>query len=526
MTSKSRAKRTKEDFPRDEQGRVILGTAQEMAAWVRLGFVEQDKKRTSDDPFYQHFIDLRNCVLYISYPIDSKGMPASKIFNLCHMAGIVPGIENIEGDSNYLYEVKLDIHFDGSVLYGNFFHYVKFYGMVKMDATTILGLSSCFKCLFNGYVYMQGIHLNGGYTFEQCEFNKGLTMKGAEVGSINSEFSNCTFKERLSLARAHFTKREHSNPIEIRNSVVENLNISKIRTDGIPLFIQYASIRSMKMDNLKVKGAIGFNNCTLEGILTSIVDENNQNNEIKELLFHECNVKAQCHIENCDIDKWAFTFSKIEDAGRLRFYQCGVEEIQVVSSTIEGRMDFRGGTVSTLDLEESHIPGYFDFVGNEVKQYKNRETLRLLKNEALKVNDEVAAIHLYALEMQMLLDDKGVSFWDKLSLRFNKLFSNFGENWLKALGTTLLFSVVLTLFMLGFGSGKFGLDYAGEFIGVGAFVTILLDSINVFSIPLFSDTVKAYDLNVLGQILYFLIKVVVAYGTYLFVVAFRKHGRR
>ena len=79
--------------------------------------------------------------------------------------------------------------------------------------------------------------------------------------------------------------------------------------------------------------------------------------------------------------------------------------------------------------------------------------------------------------------------------------------------------------MLGVGSSKYGFNLSGEFMGVGQFITALLDSINVFSIPLFSDTIKEYGLNVFGQVLYFLIKVIVAYGTYQFVVAFRKYGR-
>lgn len=134
---------TKSDFNYDEQGRAILGSAKEMAAWVELGFEEQDKRKILDEPFYKHYIDLCNCVLYISYPIDSKE-PQSQIFNLCDMAGVVPGIEKIEDDPNYLFEVKLDIHLEGSILYGNFFHYVKFDGMVRMDDTTINNTFSCF----------------------------------------------------------------------------------------------------------------------------------------------------------------------------------------------------------------------------------------------------------------------------------------------------------------------------------------------------------------------------------------------
>lgn len=96
MVKKERWHRS--DFKHDDEGRTILGSAKEMAAWVELGFEEQDKRKIHDEPFCKHYIDLSNCVLYISYPIDSQE-PKSKIFNLCDMAGIVPGIEKIEGDT-------------------------------------------------------------------------------------------------------------------------------------------------------------------------------------------------------------------------------------------------------------------------------------------------------------------------------------------------------------------------------------------------------------------------------------------
>lgn len=191
-----RTKKTKSDFSHDEQGRAILGTAKEMAAWVKLGFVEQDERKSPDDPFHQHYIDLRKCVLFISYPIGSK-TPSSRVFNMCDMAGIVPGIEEIKDDPNYLYEVKYDLHLDDSVLYGNFFHYVKFDGVVKMDNTTVLGSFSCFKCLFSSFTFLQKIHLQGGFDFEQCEFSKGLIMHYAEVGGINAMFNNQYFGKNL-----------------------------------------------------------------------------------------------------------------------------------------------------------------------------------------------------------------------------------------------------------------------------------------------------------------------------------------
>lgn len=523
---REKVKLTRDDFKRDEQGRTILGSAREMAEWVKLGFEEQDKRKSIDHPFWKHYIDLSKCVLYISYPIGSEN-PTSQIFNLCDMAGIVPGIEKLEGNPNYLFEVKLDIHLEDSFLYGNFFHYVKFDGVVRMDNAEVRSTFSCFRCLFNEYVFMQNIHLNGGFTYDQCDFHKGLVMHDAVVSGLNTEFSNCIFRKcGLILSGAWFTKQEHSYAIIIRNSVVDGLSISKIKTGRIPVYVHDTTINGMEMDNLQLDSEIDFVSCSINGFVTSVIDKDGVNNVIKELCLHKCNVNAQFHIEKTNIENFTFNFGKIETSGRLRMSQCKIGGFVLGSSSIFGQLDIVDSKIAKMDMEESCVRGYLNFQGNEVKEYKDRQTLCLLKNESLKVNDQVSAMHLYAKEMQLLLRDKSVSWDDKMSLRLSKWFSNFGENWVRALVVTLLLSVVATLLMMGFGSGKYIYDPQGEFIGIEAFVTCLLDSINVFSIPLFSDTIKEYQLNVLGQLLYFIIKLVVAYGSYQFVIAFRKHGRK
>lgn len=521
-----RTKKTKDSFKRDNKGRVILGSAKEMAEWVKIGFEEQERSRTPDEEdILKNFIDLRGCVLYISYPVGSKA-PSSEIFNLCDMAGDVPGIEKIKGDPNYLFEVKQDIRFDGSVLYGNFFHYVKFDGSVVLDDVTIQGSFSGFRCLFEGYVYMQRLHVESRCDFEQCVFPKGLVMNGANAHLIH--FNNCTVKERLWLTSASLNNQHHEGyyqSIAITNSTVENLKLSRINTDGLPVYLGDSKVIGMQIDNVCLENALSLNSCTLEGILTAVKAEEAPNNRIKEIVFHICDVQAQCHIENSEIEKFSFGFGKITEKGRLRLSQCGIRELGIGSSSVFGQVDILDSKIATFDLEDTQIPGYLNFQKNKVDNYSNRQTLRMLKNEALKVNDDVEATKLYAKEMESLLADGNISCWDKVSLRLNKWFSRFGENWVQALLVTSGVSIVLTLLMLGFGSSKYTFNLAGDFIGIGGFVTAMLDSINVFSIPLFRDTIEEYGLNVWGQILYFVIKLVVAYGTYQFVVAFRKYGR-
>lgn len=521
-----RSKRTKDSFKRDEKGRAILGSAKEMAEWVNLGFKEQDSRNSLDMPFKRYYIDLSNCVLYISYPIGSHE-PVSRIFNLCDMAGIVPGIEKLEGNSNYLFEVTKDIHLDGSELYGNFFHYVKFDGMVRMDNVTVRSNSSCFKCLFSDFVYMQSIHITGRSDFEQCEFRKGLVLTDGKAHLLH--FNNCSIDERLWLSSVSLVNRNNKGyhqSIELTNSKVENLKLSKVNTDGLPIFIGNSQINGMYIDNVSVDGSLCFHSCSMGGVMTVVMGDSGQRNKIKELVFHGCEMDAQYHLENTDIEKMEFNFSRIGDKGRLRLSQCGIKDLMVGNSSVFGQMDVLENRFSSICLEGSCVQGHLNFQGNEVGNYMDRQTLRLLKNEAKKINDDVEATKLYAKEMELLLADKDISFLDKASLRLNKWFSGFGESWGRALLMTSALSIVCTILMLGFGSSKYGFNPSGVFMGVEQFITALLDSINVFSIPLFSDTIKEYGLNVFGQALYFLIKVIVAYGSYQFVVAFRKYGRK
>lgn len=518
---------SKSHFSYDDQGRAILGSAKEMAAWVKLGFEEQKKKRNPLVPFWKNFIDLSNCVLYVSYPVDSKE-PKSKIFNLCDIAGIVPGIEKIEGDTNYLFEVTLDIHLDGSELYGNFFHYVKFDGMVKMDNVTVRSNFSCFKCLFLSFVYMQGICITGRLDYEQCEFRKGLVQTGGKADLFH--FNNCAITDRLCLSSVSLENLHHEGyhqSVEITYCSIENLDLSAVNTNGLPIYIGDSKINGMHIDRVMLDSTLYFNSCVLDGIITSVNEEENGPwNKIKTMEFHGCEVKGQYHIENSSIEKFSFNFGKVDQSGRLRLSRCKVGNFVAGCSTISGQMDLTENEITEICLEGTCTRGLLNFQSNAVNKYSDRQTLCLLKNEARKVNDDVAATLLYAKEMRKLLADKNISTIDKASLWLSRLFSTFGENWLQAFLVTMGLSVVLTFAMLGLGSTKYGFDLSGKFIGLGAFITTLLDNINVFSIPLFRNTIEEYGLNVWGQILYYFVKIVVAYGSYQFVSAFRKYVRK
>ena len=84
--------RTKNDFLKDGKGRTILANAEDMREWVESGFEEQRKNRSADIPFPQDVIDLSGCALYTSCSKVGENVEG-KIFNLCDMPDVVPGIK-------------------------------------------------------------------------------------------------------------------------------------------------------------------------------------------------------------------------------------------------------------------------------------------------------------------------------------------------------------------------------------------------------------------------------------------------
>ena len=121
----------------------------------------------------------------------------------------------------------------------------------------------------------------------------------------------------------------------------------------------------------------------------------------------------------------------MDESGRLRLSQCKIKDFVAGCSTVSGQMDVTENEISEICLEGTCIQGFLNFQSNSINKYSDRQTLCLLKNEARKVNDDVAATLLYAREMRLLLADKSISKIDKVSLWLSRLFSGFGENWTK-----------------------------------------------------------------------------------------------
>lgn len=525
--------RTKNEFPKDKNGRTILASAEEMREWVELGFVAQRKNRSSDIPYPQDVIDLMGCVLYISYPIGSEDVK-SRIFNLCHMADVVPGINKLPEGGDYLFEVNRPIRFDGSELYGNFFHYVKFRSFVSLDEVEINNTCSFFKCLFEGPTYMQGIRIKGTTTFEQCRFEAGLSLSGSIIKGLDVYFRLCEIKRELNFHKASLEcndtgKNGYYKPFQFVNCIIENVDLSELKSIHKNIYFIESEVKGLKMNDFSLDLEIDFLSCILKNqiLLLRSDSEDGKHNWLKTLRLLNCNNRAQFHIENTRFDEIEMNYGEVSSYARFRIHQCIVDKLHVDGTTVYGQQDLTNSQIAEISLDGVSVHGYLTFNENKVAKYHNRDTVRLLKNEALKVNDKVNAIHLYAEEMKMLLKDKeSLTYAERIPLIINGVFSKYGESWWRPLWLTIVITVILTLIMLAFGSAEFAFSMNKPFIGWSKLITIYLNNINVFSIPMFSEMIKEYGLNVTGELMHLATKVIVAYGVYQFTVGFRKYSRK
>ena len=274
---------------------------------------------------------------------------------------------------------------------------------------------------------------------------------------------------------------------------------------------------------------IDFLSCVLSNqiLLLRSDSEDGKQNSLKTIRLLNCNNQAQFHIENTRFDEIEMNYGEVSSYARFRMHQCVVDKLHIDGTTIYGQQDLTNSQITEISLDGVSVHGYLTFNENNVGKYHNRDTVRLLKNEALKVNDKVNAIHLYAEEMKMLLKDKkALTFTERIPLMINRVFSKFGESWWRPLWLTIVTTVALTLLMLASGSTEYAFSKDKPFIGWSKLITIYLNNINVFSIPMFNEVIKEYGLNVMGELMHLTTKVIVAYGVYQFTVGFRKYSRK
>lgn len=230
---------------------------------------------------------------------------------------------------------------------------------------------------------------------------------------------------------------------------------------------------------------------------------------------------------------------------RLRDIQAETGEINFCDAIIFGILDIKNVLVHKVDFEGTIFSG--NLVENNFSaKGLNRDTYRLLKNEALKVNDTIKALEYHAKEMKEYQKENSIftrikwlqgtpiflkkfflyisklklynSFLNNIPLFFNWISNNHGLSWFRGIVFTFAISILTALCILG-SSELIVCDYTIKGFKFTWFLIIKIINITNW---------KDFPFKIIGwsYVWLFIGRIFIGYGYYQTAQAFRRFGKK
>ena len=259
------------------------------------------------------------------------------------------------------------------------------------------------------------------------------------------------------------------------------------------------------------KDYFNFKNIHINKMLRIILSEYNQNNSISFNDLNFINYNSILYING--------------NSNKLK-------EIKITDSIINGKINLIGIEVEKANFIYSNInSGIFYTVNFKVHEFANRESALFLKNEAYARNNAIDALQYKAQEVELHKDElikksnKTYKDWaDIFSIGLSSLYSDNGQNWIKALFMTIFITALcFTVFYIP--------DLTDSNI-IRIYYRNLFPELIKYFIPTDYSLIIKYAasklnlfLKIFGVLVYFLGKILFWYGSVQTVQAFRKFAK-
>ncbi|HWJ28836.1 MAG TPA: hypothetical protein VNS32_19985 [Flavisolibacter sp.] len=234
-------------------------------------------------------------------------------------------------------------------------------------------------------------------------------------------------------------------------------------------------------------------------------------------IFSNNNLKATPH----------FDFSGAIFQKRTVFDGSRYSQLVLKHSEFHDLVSFKDIKVDKLIISKALFAQGADFLGARVTS-GDRETFRIIKNEFLKINNQVEALQFKAKEMIAYEDElKNAKNWGDYALvSLNKLSNKHGLSWTRGLFFTTLVALLFYLFYLWTLKSlpfQFGWKNCESFsqasgMTIKYFIRFLIITHDIDFMAEFGPTAASFIVD-------FIAKIFIGYGIYQTVQAFRKHGK-
>lgn len=337
-----------------------------------------------------------------------------------------------------------------------------------------------------------------GIFFSECLFNKKFIIRKFLDLNLNDfyiEFSFCKCMDVLKISEMKLNILDFINNNEFEDSIfIENSNFGTL--------IFYGD---------KLKKELHIKNC-----------------QFTEFCFHYSTSPSYFFIEECSFKDFSFLSSKLNvlniihfKTDQIKIQYCDIINMRCSTALVNTYCEFFSCSMNTLFFESFLLLNQQIIFYNLNIKNMNREVARTLKNEAYKRNNNILGTEYKVLEMdeyrKEVANFKTLGTYFLLSL--NKWSNNYGISWVRGIFFILIcwviFFSLFVQFRDGFGGHFIWNDPA--YIKEAISYLWLLDGINEIS--------KCEIVNWPMAVCFVLGKILIAYGIYQTISAFRRFGK-
>lgn len=519
------------DILSDDKNRHILDSTDKIIRWINFQFEEQEIKHEKEPeiPFHR-YIDLSNCIICTQKTTDGNPI----LTNLFELAGEIDCVANTYVDyphkTSFHQEVLEEIICHNSIIYGAFFHCTKFHKRIYFLNTIING-GNFSRCEFLGDVFIHKCHLTFG-SFDGSIFHKSAYFSQSEFNHFQINFHGCVFMDDINLNNVKFvdilnTELLTHSKIDFSNSTFhKNISLNNVELPTHCWFEECNFNQAIILQDITSKYVISFFGSVVQDRFSLTVTKDGCKNAIKELRIDHLKIFGRFDIEDCQIELLRANFANLQDKGILRLFRNTISICDMDSICNRGIIIIEENNLSNIILDSAINVGIIELENTDigVENIKSRKTARILKDSAYKSNNIIDGLKYRALELDIHMSEKSLPLYDKVILYLNKYSNNYDRNFiygvLFTMGSAVIFFWIINY--LGTNYQIFELNFRFDFKGFGQIWKSYLDILNVLN---FRDKLNGVELNAFGETMFLLAKIVIAYGMYQTIAAFRKYRK-
>lgn len=387
--------------------------------------------------------------------------------------------------------------------------------------------------------------------FENCTISNDLVIKDCLLRGI--VFSNVKITSKI----FHITSSSINEISFCGNSniynLIDNLVIHNIEDNKTFLDFRLNKIKNFTISNAFISESwINKNEIEVIKIDNSVFDKNfdwfasniNQrssvlksqfnNIEIKQTIFDlgiefkDSVFKGKAVFESpSNLNKCQLSFLNVNFESQVSFEKSSVSFLKFESVSFKELVSFQSVKCEYIKLDKIHFDkvGFFNDLSIQSPQKCSLSTIRTIKNQLNKTENKIDYLKFNAIEMNLLIKDKNTSTSDLALLILNKNSNDYGTNWTKGIWFTFknsLFFFVVLLIVNNFLKSKYPLsiNIKNEFADFGFTLNYFLKF--VFNLGLNDTEIQS---NGWLYLIFIFAKLLIGYGIYQTIQAFRKYGK-